>query len=125
MSKDDATWLNVAYVAFLVLIGFCAYKAVETVGIQTGWMERFEWFNYLSTFVAAAVGIGATWYLRADKQRHEYLLASITELRKVQWPDWPETKRMTVIVCVVVGIFAAVVGVFDLAWAKVLKLLIV
>ena len=124
MSKDDATWLNVAYVVFLLVTAFVAYRALEMVGIQTGWMERFEWFNYAATGLSAAVGLGVTLGLRSSADRNEYFLSSITELRKVSWPTWPDTKRMTIVVCVVVGIFAVIVGIFDLVWAKALRLLI-
>ena len=124
MSKDDATWLSVAYVVFLLLTAFVAYRALETVGIQTGWIERFEWFNYAATVISVLVGVGITLGLRSSAERNEYFLSSITELRKVTWPSWADTKRMTIVVCVVVGIFAVIVGVFDLIWAKALKLLI-
>ena len=124
MSKDDATWLSVAYVVFLLLTAFVAYRALETVGIQTGWIERFEWFNYAATVISVLVGVGITLGLRSSDERNEYFLSSITELRKVTWPSWTDTKRMTIVVCVVVGIFAVIVGVFDLIWAKALKLLI-
>ena len=124
MSKDDATWLSVAYVVFLLLTAFVAYRALETVGIQTGWIERFEWFNYAATVISVLVGVGITLGLRSSAERNEYFLSSITELRKVTWPSWTDTKRMTIVVCVVVGIFAVIVGVFDLIWAKALKLLI-
>jgi len=42
----------------------------------------------------------------------------------VTWPSMPDTRRMTLIVCVVVGIFAVILAVFDLVWAKILGLLI-
>ena len=124
MSKDDATWLNVAYVTFLLLSAYLAYRAIELVGIQSGWLERFEWFGYAATFGAGLLGVGVTWYLRGDAERHEYFLAAIAELRKVSWPTWPDTKRMTIVVCVVIGIFAVIVGIFDLVWAKALKSLL-
>jgi preprotein translocase SecE subunit len=121
MSKDDATWLNVAYVAFLLLMAYVAYKALELTGIQMGWVERYEWYEYAATAIGALVGIGLTWYLRADKERHEYFLSAIGELRKVSWPTWPDTKRMTIVVCIVVAIFAVIVGIFDAGWAWALK----
>jgi preprotein translocase SecE subunit len=124
MAKDDATWLNVAYVTFFLIMGFIGYKAMELLGIQMGWVERYDWYGFLSTAVAAAFGIGLTLYLRSDPERHEYFLASIGELRKVTWPSWPDTKRMTIVVCIVVAIFAVIVGIFDAAWAWTLKHLI-
>ena len=124
MSKDDATWLNVAYVTFLLLTALIAYKGVEMAGIQAGWVERFDWFGIAATILALGLGVAAAWALRADPERHEYFLSSIGELRKVNWPTWPDTKRMTIVVCIVVGIFAVIVGVFDLVWAKALKMLL-
>ncbi len=124
MGKDDATWLNGAYVVFLLLIAYVVFKAVELAGIQTGWGERYEWFGYAAKALALVGGVAATWALRQDAERHEYFLSSIAELRKVTWPNWNDTKRMTVVVCVVVGIFAVIVGVFDLVWAKALKILL-
>ncbi len=121
MSKDDATWLNVAYVAFLLIMGYVAYRGAELVGIQMGWVERYEWFEYAATALAVAIGVGLTWYLRGDPERHEYFLSAIAELRKVSWPTWADTKRMTIVVCVVVAIFAVIVGMFDAAWAWTLR----
>lgn len=124
MEKDDATWLNVAYLGFLGTACYVAYKAMETVGIQTGWMERYEWYGVAATALCFVIGGLLTWYLRADKDRHDYFLSSISELRKVTWPTWSDTKRMTLVVCVVVGIFAVIVSAFDILWAKVLGVLI-
>jgi len=124
VAKDDAFWLNAAYIVFLLLTAYVTFKAAETIGIQTGWLERFEWFHYAAYLVSGAAGVGAAWALRADPARNEYFLAAIGELRKVAWPSWPDTKRMTLVVCIVVGIFAVIVGVFDFFWSWTLKHLI-
>ena len=124
MSKDDAAWLNVAYVVFFVLSSFVFFKAIETLGVQTGWSERFDWYAAAQVALGLILGVSVTYYLRHDSSRHDYFLASIGELRKVTWPSWPDTKRMTIVVCVVVGIFAVIVSLFDLVWAKALKLLL-
>ena len=91
MSKDDATWLNVAYVCFALLVAYFAYSAIEMVGIQTGWAERLGWYAVASTLGSLVVGALAAFGLRADKDRHEYLLQSVAELRKVTWPSWNDT----------------------------------
>lgn len=124
MSKDDATWLNVAYIAFGVLVAFFCYKAAELIGIQSNLGETLEWYDLGSTVLALALGLVSTLWLKSDSERHEYFLAAIGELRKVTWPSWQDVKRMTVIVCVVVGIFAVIVSVFDVVWARTLNLLI-
>ncbi len=125
MTKDDATWLNVAYIAFLAISGYVGYKALQTLGLQLGWVERYDWYAAVATLAGAAIGILVTWYLRSSQERHDYFLAAIGELRKVTWPTWPDTKRLTVIVCVVCGIFAVILAVFDVVWARLLRVLLV
>ena len=124
MSKDDATWLNVGYVCFLLVASYVGFKALETLGIQLGWLERFEWYTMAASAGSVVIGVAATWFLRSDAERHEYFLSAISELRKVSWPSTSDTKRMTIIVCIVVGVFAVIVSVFDVVWAKALNLLI-
>ena len=41
--------------------------------------------------IPVVVGALAAFGLRADKDRHEYLLQSVAELRKVTWPSWNDT----------------------------------
>jgi preprotein translocase SecE subunit len=124
MQKDDATWLRVAYAVFALLTGYFIYKAFELVGIQMGYVERFGWFNSAASVAGLVLGGAIGFWLASSPERHEYFLSSIAELRKVAWPKWPDVKRMTIVVCVVVGIFAVIVSVFDIIWARALKLLI-
>lgn len=125
MSKDDSYWLKVAYVIFAALVGVVVWKASGTVGVQTGWIDRYDTvYQTASTVLSVVVALLAVWLLARDRERHDYFLAAIGELRKVTWPSLPDTRRMTIIVCVVVGIFAVILAVFDLIWAKMLGLLL-
>ena len=51
---------------------------------------------------------GLVFGLKSDKERDEYFLQAIAELRKVTWPSVAETKQKTIVVCVVVGVFAVI-----------------
>lgn len=124
MAKDDATWLNICYVLALVISSYVFYLAIDTIGLEFGWSERFEWFSMVQHAAAIALGIGFVLILRLDPERHEYFLNSIGELRKVSWPTWEDTKKMTVVVVVVVSIFGGILAVFDLVWAWTLKLMV-
>ena len=124
MEKDDATWLNIFYVACAFISAFVFWKAIEMLGIQMNWIERYSWFKIAQNLVAVGLGVGSALVFRANKERHEYMLASIGELRKVTWPSMPDTRKMTIIVCWVVGIFALVLAGFDWIWGKILGLLL-
>jgi len=125
MTKDDATWLNVAYGVFAICVAYVAWKTLQTAGVHYGWLEKYDaWFPLAIVVGSTLVGVFATVFLRADKDRHDYFLSAIGEVHKVTWPSWSDTKRMTTIVCVVVFVFAVILAVFDYAWANALKLLI-
>lgn len=124
MNKDDAYWLRVCYVVFAAIVGYTAWKAAGTLGVQTGWSDRFEWFPTAGAVAAIALAAAGTWYLAHEKERHDYFLAAIGELRKVSWPSAIDTRRMTTVVVIVVGIFAVILFVFDLIWSKIFGFLL-
>ncbi len=125
MQKDDSYWLKVVYVVFTALVFYVTTQAINTIGIRTGWIDRYDYvFKFATPVGSIVVALAAVFFLAADKKRNEYFLASIGELRKVSWPSLTDTRRMTLIVCVVVGVFSAILAVFDLVWAKALSLLI-
>ena len=125
MQKDDATWLRTAYALTAALTAFVFWKFFMFAGLKAGWLERAEaGYNVGSVFASVIIGCGFVWWLGRNQERHEYLLASVAELRRVQWPTWDNTKKLTMVVCIVVAIFSVILTVFDIAWAKILKLLL-
>ena len=125
MPKNDLTWLRFAYIAFGVLIAYVVWLLLHTIGVQTNWIERFDlWYVTASKVSSLAIGALSVFMLHTNEERREYLLASIGELRKVTWPSMLDTRRMTLVVCVVVAIFAVILTIFDLIWTKILGLII-
>lgn len=125
MKKDDATWLKICYAAFGIMVAYTTMKAIGTLGLYTGWAERyFEIFPIINAAISVTIGVLSAWGIGKKKERHEYFLGSISELRKVTWPSMIDTRRMTIVVCVVVGVFAVILGVFDVFWGKILKMML-
>jgi len=125
MNKDDAYWLRVCYIVFGAIVAFTAWKATGTIGVQTGWAERFDtWYPTVAVIFAVAVALGSSYYLFGNKERHEYFLSALGELRKVSWPTVLDTRRMTTVVAIVVAIFAVILAAFDLIWAKIFGFLL-
>jgi preprotein translocase subunit SecE len=122
MGKDDATWLNICYVLFALITAYVGYKAIATAGIQFGWTERYDsWFPLFNNIFAIVVGAASAIWLRISAERREYHLSAIGEVRKVSWPSFEDTKKMTIIVAVVVAVFSVILSVFDIVWAKILQ----
>lgn len=125
MQKDDSTWLNIALTLFGICIAFVAWNALNALALEAGWTGKFEaWLPVTLVATSVAVGGAVAWWLGHDAERNEYFLNCIAELRKVSWPSKDDTVKMTIIVCVVVAVFSVILTVFDLAWARILKLLI-
>ena len=53
-----------------------------------------------------------------------YIRETSGELRKVNWPTWPEARRLTIIVIVVLIIMALFLGLVDWAASQLLALAI-
>lgn len=125
MNKDDSTLLQMSYVVFGLLLAYVFWSAFETIGTQTGWSDRYdEWYPMAATGISLISAFGFVWSLNKDSERREYFLSSIGELRKVTWPSYLDTRRMTIVVCVVVGFFAVVLALFDFVWAKILGVML-
>jgi preprotein translocase SecE subunit len=117
VQEDDSTWLNVALTAFALCVALVVWQALTAISLTYGWTEKFEaWLPATIVAVSLALGGVAAWLLNSDAERHEYFLACIAELRKVSWPSMDDARKMTLIVCVVVVIFSAILTVFDVAW---------
>lgn len=125
MQKDDSTWLRTAYAVCAVVIAFVFWKAFMFAGLKAGLLEQNEAALNVGSVLGSIVLSGLIiWLIARDKERHDYLLASIGELRKVHWPTWDSTKKLTMIVVVVVIIFSGILTVFDIVWAKILHLML-
>jgi preprotein translocase SecE subunit len=123
MSKDDKTWLNICYAGFFIVVAYFVHKAVFTLGVQLGWTEKYdEWYSLVNNVTCVVLSGGITFWLQRSSVRHEYYLSAIGEIRKVTWPSIPDTKKMTIIVAVVVGIFSVILSAFDVAWSRILQL---
>ena len=93
MGKDDSTWLNLAYVFLFMAVSYAGSRAIDTLGVQLGWIERYDWFSTLDLIGGVLFGAVVVQWVRSSTERREYHLAAISELRKVTWPSFEDTKK--------------------------------
>ena len=123
MSKSDATWLRNCYILFAVLVAFVFNKVIEAVGVEMLWDGRVEYFTHYNNIISIVLGAAVSLLIWKNKERREHHLSVVAEVRKVRWPTKEATKQMTIIVAVVVAIFAVILSCFDFVWLELLKFL--
>ena len=125
MQKDDRTWLNICLVCLVLIASLLFWKAISfaTFKLLPAYTNEI-WFNPLVILASVMFGIGVTYVLQHDANRGEFLLGSVTEVRRVSWPTWEVTRKLTMIVCVVVAFFSCVLFVFDGIWGRILHFLL-
>lgn len=72
-----------------------------------------------STLVALLVGAATFFVLLRQEQAYTFADESISELRKVTWPDKEETVRSTGVVIGTTLFLASVLASYDFVWAKI------
>ena len=69
MEKDDLTWLNISYVTAAIIFGYVALLALETIGVQSGWIEKYDtWYPWVMRGGAIVMGLGSVLYIRSNKE---------------------------------------------------------
>ena len=125
MQKDDRTWLNICLVCLVLIASLLFWKVITFVTFK--YLPAYTnelWFNPLVILVAVGLGLAAVFLLQHDSEREEFLLGSVSEVRRVSWPTWEVTRKLTLIACIVVAIFSVILFVFDGIWGRILHLLL-
>ncbi len=73
--------------------------------------------------LAGVLAAGAFVYTIRNARAQEFLNDVAVELRKVSWPTGKETRQSTIVVIACVAVVGAILGLFDLVWSKLIKLL--
>ena len=76
----------------------------------------------LTTVIGYAVAAIAAVVAWRTPRVHAVSLQVAQELERVTWPSWRETRASTVAVIVFTFVAAAILGVFDLVWARLSSL---
>jgi preprotein translocase subunit SecE len=108
-----------------IVLGIFLEKILAIAFSYTRWpdVEIFGADWTLSTVlgygIAAAAAV-ATW--RAPRI-HGVATQAAQELEKVTWPTWRESRASTVAVLIFTFVAAAILGIFDVLWARISSLI--
>lgn len=123
MSNQRA--VNFSLIAFAALLVFIAYKLVDQLWVYLELQDS----NLLGVvtipgIIGAVIGIGVTAVLRRHPVPNTFLVEAAEEIRQITWPTKQEVMDSTRMVIIATIFLAVVLGVFDLVWAKIAKLIL-
>lgn len=88
-------------------------------------IHTIEFLGFHAAYVIAFAVVAPSFvYLLRNQAAQDFANEVLIELKKVTWPSWKETRQATVVVLVLVAIIAAILGGFDLIWAKLIKFIL-
>ncbi len=130
MAADSSTGIDpkrmvvVFYVAAAAVIGVFLERVIA-LGFGFARLNDPPIFGEdwtLSTVLGFAIAVVAAILVWRNARAHTVSFEVANELKKVTWPSMRETRAATVAVVVATFIAAAILGGFDLIWAKLSSL---
>jgi preprotein translocase subunit SecE len=115
----------------IVMIGYVVLALVTGIFLEHCLLALFNLFSLTQpltahfspdsdynwcTVIGLGLSYGAAFWIWRTPRYHQVSLEIVSELRKVSWPSFAETRAATVAVIVASLIAAVLLGLFDVAW---------
>ena len=112
-----------------VNIGFVLIGILTWMILSALFGVGFDWINpdwnlpligakfAISDLMGLIAGVATAVILRRMERVNRIAVEIGSELKKVTWPTWPETRTATVVVLVVSFVVAVILGLFDAMWS--------
>jgi preprotein translocase subunit SecE len=117
--RSIGTIVAVFFIGATALLWMILDKAMTSVWAIAGWINP-TWIGQrftMTTGIALAVAVVAGLLTWRHKTVNELSREVVVELKKVSWPTYPESRAATIVVIAFSFIMAAILGVFDWAFA--------
>lgn len=115
-------YVNIAFVlsGLLAWVVFSPFFAWVIEWLAPAWDRPLIGVGFrVSNLLGFAVAVGLAAWAWTSEKIYEQAIEIGNELAKVTWPKWEETRLATIVVVVTTLIVAVLLGLFDMAWAKV------
>ncbi len=113
------SYLAASVILFIILRQLLLW-IVGTAGLTNMAAGPFTMTDIVALLSTAGFAVGMWKYPKA----YGFLTEVVEETSKVVWPTRQETRDSTIVVIVFVFVIAAILGSFDLVWAKVTNVIL-
>lgn len=120
-NNSNAKVITVTFMLAGVLVGYVVSYAMSTAAaLSSGNAAHFLSRDLVHHGLPVLVGLLVFLSLQFKKSVVEWADEVVTELRKIVWPSRKDTTNMTVVVCIMVVLSGAVLGLFDFASGNII-----
>ena len=114
-------WVTLGFLVMAALVAITLSKALAALagGLRLPDYALLGPGVTVTTVVAWGAAFGAAIWAFRNEKWHGLATEVVTELRKVVFPTWTETRQATVVVVITTIIIALILYAFDAVWSKV------
>jgi len=117
--------VTISFMTAAILIGLVVSVLLESLAaVSVGGFGRFIAQDYVQHGLPVIIGLLSFFALQFNKKIVSWAEDVVTELRKIVWPSRKDTTAMTIVVCVMLLISGAVLGLMDFVSSKVIETLL-
>ena len=114
IKPENLKIVTVSFVSLAFLAGFVAQVLFETLSVSVGFFAPFYSQDIFRHGIPFITGLGLFLYLYLNKEAKTLADEVVTEVRKIVWPTKKELYAMSFVVCLILILSGAALGVFDL-----------
>ena len=114
IKSENFKIVTVSFVALAFLAGFTVKILFEALAASAGFFAAFYSQDIFRHGAPFAAGLSLFVFLQVHKGARSLADETATEVKKMVWPSKKELSAMSFVVCLILLLSGAVLGVFDL-----------
>ena len=122
--ENTGKWINLSFVATGLLLAFISYLLAQKFAVALDFEGRIPNLDLILKVSSMGLGLLCYGILFKHKVANQYMDEVFSELSKVTWPGSEETFKGTIAVVIAVLIAGFCLGLVDMAWSKVMALIL-
>jgi preprotein translocase subunit SecE len=124
MENDNKKLLTVSFFLCGALVAVVANMLMETFAATWGVVGRIVSHDIVNHGLPVFLGVLTFVLLQFNKSVVAFTEEVVQEVKKVVWPSRKDTTAMTIVVCIMLMISGAILGLFDMVSGYLLNFLV-
>ena len=123
-STQNQKWVNLSYLAAAALLGYIVFSAGTHIAAAFDVEARVRNIDLMIRGLSLLVAAVLFFVLYRHTRVNQFMNEVVIELGRVSWPTQKETTNSTIMVVVMVLISGVILGLLDMVWTALLKMVV-